>query len=103
MVAYDSVLSDTEQTVDRVFRDLGKGNAQRAAEVVRPDMRTQHPIEDERHDDVDPGTAAIFDELYDVALYNRPITDDLIERLEVVNEELSDRFCDAVMRVRMAG
>jgi len=102
LVAYDSVLGDTEETLRAVFRWLDGGDVDAAINAVDPILRVQSAIENDGSYGVDSETAGLFDEMYDIVLHGRPILGSFVNHLETANVRLSEQFCDAITHVKEA-
>lgn len=101
MVAYDSVLTDPDNTVRDVFRWLGDGDVEMAIEQVQPALRTQDEDTDDETtlDDVnlEPELIEVFDALYEVVRTREPLQQSFVNRLNEANQKLSSRI-EAAMR-----
>jgi hypothetical protein len=106
MVAYDSVLDSSEQTLRKVFEWLGDGDVDAAIREVTPDLRTQDDGADSGDDagdsDLPADVVETFDALYDLVVTQDPLQQAFIDRLNQVNETLSDRIEQEVKRVTQA-
>ncbi len=76
--SYDGLISDPESVITRVLNWLGRGEAQRACEQVRP--AESHAVE--------PEIAATFDELYAVIHSGRPLSANFLQKLNDTNDKL---------------
>lgn len=104
MLGYESVLSDPEATLTEVFEWLGEGNVEAARAKVEPSLRTQNTELDEDADvsdvEIEDDIIDAFDELHDIVREKRPLEQAFVDRLNEVNQQLSDRVAEA-MRAAM--
>jgi hypothetical protein len=92
VVSYDSLLRDPVRVATEVLEWIGQGDARRAAEVVRPELRTGHLHEGSTDADLSDGLAPhhleVFDELYATIDAERPLTQRLVATLNRTDEAL---------------
>lgn len=91
VVSYDAFLRDPQRVATEVLAWIGRGDAQRAARVVRPELRRggePGADDDELAEGVEPRHRAVFDELYETIDAERPLTDRLIATLNRTDEQL---------------
>jgi hypothetical protein len=104
MLAYESVLSDPERTLADVFEWLGDGDVEAAVAKVEPALRTQTTDSDNGSgiDDtaIEAEIAEVFDELHDIVVNKRPLHQSFVDRLNEVNQQLSDRIAEAMRATR---
>jgi hypothetical protein len=104
MLAYESVLSDPERTLADVFEWLGDGDVEAAVAKVEPALRTQTTDSDSGSgiDDtaIEAEIAEVFDELHDIVVNKRPLHQSFVDRLNEVNQQLSDRIAEAMRATR---
>ena len=106
MVAYDSVLTEPEKTLQDLFRWLGEGDVERAVAEVCPELRTQHEgtrTEDE-WDSCGLGQDVIdtFDALYALVRDKSPLDQTFVDRLNETNRTLGERIEEAVKALASA-
>ena len=106
MVAYDSVLTEPEKTLQDLFRWLGEGDVERAVAEVSPELRTQHEgtrTEDE-WDSCGLGQDVIdtFDALYALVRDKSPLDQTFVDRLNETNRTLGERIEEAVKALASA-
>lgn len=89
-VAYDRILRDPEATFRKVFEWIGKGDADAAAAVIEPSLRTQSAPTIET--DLQDATKETFDALYDHIARERPMDAPFVERMNETNEALLPRM-----------
>ena len=103
VVSYDSLLRDPQRVAAEVLAWIGQGDAARAAEVVRPELRTGHlrgeASDAELSDGLDPRHLETFDELYACIDAERPLDERLVARLNRTDEELRPRVLEHQARV----
>jgi hypothetical protein len=103
MVAYDSVLESTEETLHDLFRWLGDGDVNAAIREVEPALRTQdQEIDDETSAgelDFEPDVVEVFDALYELVRDQRPLEQSFVDTLNATNEKLSESIERAVKSV----
>ena len=99
MVAYQSVLEDTDETLRAVFRWLGDGDPENAIAEVEPSLQTQG-------DDVEAAAVALdsevvetFDALYAVVYEQRPLDQPFVDRLNETNRLLEERIEEELRKV----
>jgi hypothetical protein len=100
MLAYESVLTDPAATLTDVFGWLGEGDVDSAIAKVEPSLRTQRVNENEQNEvpgvELEDDVIEAFDDLHDVVRTKRPLEQSFVERLNAVNEKLSDRVDEAM-------
>jgi hypothetical protein len=98
------VLSDPERTLADVFEWLGDGDVEAAVAKVEPALRTQTTDSDSGSgiDDtaIEAEIAEVFDELHDIVVNKRPLHQSFVDRLNEVNQQLSDRIAEAMRATR---
>jgi len=85
---YPQVLADPERCIARALRAIGRGDLNKAIAAVKPENRTQKPVET---DSIEPELAAVFDELY-AAIEEERVDAALVRRLEATHETLVPRL-----------
>lgn len=92
VVSYDALLRDPERVATEVLAWLGQGDAQRAAAVVRPELRTGHlhggSTDAELAGGIEPRHLEVFDELYARIDGEEPLTASFVTRLNHTDEAL---------------
>jgi hypothetical protein len=91
VVSYDGFLRDPARVAREVLAWIGCGDADAAARVVRPELRTAAsdvPPDAELAEGIETQHLAIFDELYDTIDREQPLSPSFIERLNRTHEEL---------------
>ena len=91
VVSYDALLRDPARVVHEVLRWIGHGDADRAASVVRPELRTAHgesASAAELADGIDTRHLAVFDELYAAIDADEPLTESFVAKLNRTDEAL---------------
>jgi hypothetical protein len=106
MLAYESVLTDPDKTLKEVFEWLGDGDVEAAAAQVEPTLRTQG-VESEGDTDaaaveIEDGVIEVFDALYEVVRDKQPLQQSFVNRLNEINQQLSDRIAEAMREVARA-
>ena len=103
MLAYEAVLSDPEATLTEVFEWLGEGDVEAATAKVEPSLRTQKAEPDDRSEasdvEMEDDIVEAFDELHDIVRAKRALEQAFVDRLNEVNERLSDRVSEALQAV----
>jgi hypothetical protein len=106
IVAYDSVVGSPEDTLSDVFGWLGDGNVEAAIRGVDPALRTHEDLYDDQTamDElgIESEVVEVFDALYDVVLRQRCLEQSFIDRLNDVNEKLSEQISEAMKSVNDA-
>ncbi len=92
VVSYDSLLRDPQRVATEVLSWLGRGDAEQAAAIVRPGLRTAS-VQDETSDaqlaeGIEPRHLEIFDTLHETIDAERPLTQSFIDRLNQTDTEL---------------
>ncbi len=93
-VAYDAVLENPHAVLKTVFHWLGTGDAEAAANQVKPSLRTarQATLQPLEPDEELPAVAAeAADELYRTICEGRPFEAGLIQRMNDANDAIADR------------
>jgi hypothetical protein len=91
VVSYDALLRDPERVTTEVLAWLGQGDPQRAARVVRPELRTGNldtGTDEALADGLAPRHLEVFDALYEAIDAERPLTASFIETLNRTDQEL---------------
>jgi hypothetical protein len=94
VLSYDSLLADPERVIHEVVQWLGVGDAKRACAVVHRDKPRDGSGAGEQSDGevdstgLEPRHIAVFDELYESIDRGRPLTQALIDRLNLTDREL---------------
>ncbi|HET6582546.1 MAG TPA: hypothetical protein VFG69_03845, partial [Nannocystaceae bacterium] len=90
VVSYDGFLRDPARVASEVLAWIGCGDADAAAAVVRPELRTALavPSDGELADGIAPRQLEVFDELYDAIDRERPLVASFVDRLNRTNDEL---------------
>jgi len=84
--SYDGLLEEPERVVRAALKWLGRGDADKAVQAVKPEHRTQRLPES---DTVEPAISTVFDRLYDTIHGGGGLTHDFIATLNETNEKLS--------------
>ena len=90
--SYDGLLRDPERVIHDTVKWLGRGDAQKATEAVKPENRTQKRPESTS---IEPELATVFDELYAVVDERQPITGALVAKLNETNKLMAPRIAIA--------
>ncbi|MEM9730221.1 MAG: hypothetical protein AAF997_16700 [Myxococcota bacterium] len=100
MVSYESVLTDPDTAVRKVFEWIGHGDADAAVAQVEPALRTQDTTPDDRETtaeaELEPEVIEVFDRLYDVVRAQRPLDQSFVDVLNETNVRLGPRIEEAV-------
>lgn len=91
VVSYDALLRDPERVATEVLAWLGQGDAQRAAAVVRTELRTGHLYDStdaELAGGIEPRHLEVFDELYARIDGEQPLTASFVTLLNHTDEAL---------------
>lgn len=92
VVSYDGFLRDPARVADEVLAWIGCGDAEAAARVVRPELRSAADQDRPADEELAHGIAArhleVFDELYDAIDRETPLVASFIDRLNRTNDEL---------------
>ncbi len=103
VVSYDALLRDPQRVATEVLAWIGHGDARRAAEVVRPELRTGHlhggATDAELSGGLSPRHLELFDELYALVDAERPLTERFVERLNRTDQELRPLVLEHQARV----
>ena len=103
VVSYDALLRDPERVATEVLAWLGQGDAQRAAAVVRPELRTGHlhggSSDAELSDGIEPRHLEIFDELYARIDGEQPLTAGFVAELNHTDDALRPLVLEHQVRV----
>ncbi len=106
MVAYESVLDETETTLRRVFDWLGEGDVEAAIAEVEPRLRTQAESKSEpaspAEDEIEPEVSEVFDALYEMVRHQRSVDQAFVDRLNETNRLLGGRIQAAVQATAQA-
>jgi hypothetical protein len=106
MLAYESVLADPDKTLKEVFDWLGDGDVEAAAAQVEPTLRTQGAGSEGDIDaaafEIEDGVIEVFDELYKVVRQKQPLQQSFVDRLNEINQQLSERIADAMREAARA-
>jgi hypothetical protein len=97
VVSYDALLRDPARVASEVLGWVGCGDAEAAARVVRPELRTasdDRPPDDELADGIATRHLEVFDELYAEIDGERPLSASFVEQLNRTNEELRPAVLD---------
>jgi hypothetical protein len=90
--SYDGLLKDPERVIHDTVKWLGRGDADKALQAVKPENRTQMRPESTS---IEPEHAEVFDELYKVVDERQPITGALVAKLNETNKVLAQRIAAA--------
>ena len=92
VVSYDSLLRDPPKVAAEVLAWVGRGDPERAAQVVQPGLRTAEPearaTDAELAEGLDAWHLEVFDELYATIDADRPLTESFVQELNRTDEEL---------------
>ncbi len=91
VVSYDALLRDPARVAREVLQWIGHGDPERAAGVVRPELRTaraDRATTAELADGIDPRHLAVFDELYAAIDGEKPLTESFVAELNRTDEAL---------------
>jgi hypothetical protein len=91
VVSYEGFLRDPARVAAEVLAWIGRGDPERAAAVVRPELRTAETArasDEELADGVAVAHLAVFDELYDAIDGEQPLSAALVDRLNRTDQEL---------------
>jgi hypothetical protein len=91
VVSYDGLLRDPARVAREVLQWIGHGDAERAAAVVRPELRAahgEHASTAELADGIEPRHLAVFDELYAAIDGEKPLTERFIAELNRTDDAL---------------
>ncbi|MCA9711328.1 MAG: hypothetical protein KDK70_36150 [Myxococcales bacterium] len=98
VVSYDGLLRDPARMLAEVLEWIGRGDASRVAELVRPELRTAGveglPADDALAEGIEPRHLETFDALYEAIDGERPLTDALVERLNQTHDALRPRVLE---------
>jgi hypothetical protein len=104
MLAYESVLTDPEQTLTEVFEWVGEGDVGAAVAKVEPALRTQDAESDEGKDvtsvELEDDVIEAFDELHDIVRNKKSLEQSFVDRLNEVNQQLSGRIAETIRVTR---
>lgn len=93
LTTYHRMLADPEREIAKVFAWLGQGDVAAATAVVDRDLRTQDEGSlDEATTELDPAVIATMDDLYTVAHEERPLSAELIGRLNAHQHAMAERW-----------
>jgi hypothetical protein len=100
MLAYESVLADPDKTLSEVFGWLGEGDVEAAVAHVEPTLRTQRVGSEDDTDieavEIEDSVIKVFDELYEAVREKQPLQQSFVDRLNEINQQLSDRIAEAM-------
>ena len=96
MLAYESVLTDTETTLGDVFAWLGEGDATKAVAEVEPTLRTQK-ADETPETDLEQEVIDTFDAFYEMVLRKEPLDQSFVDRLNTTNDTLAPRIGKALV------
>ena len=96
--SYDGLLEDPPGVIAKVIEWLGMGDAEAAAEAVKPELRTQSRPESTT---MEPEIAAVFDELYDTVRRGQPMSTGFLNELNATNVELAPRIAEHQRAIRL--
>ncbi len=98
--SYQSLLDDPEREIASVMRWLGRGDANKAVEVIKPERRTVR--EAPPTPEVEPEIAAVFDELYDHIHRGQPLSTGFLTRLNETDARLRPALLAHEAKARIA-
>ena len=100
MVSYNAVVEKPEQSVRGVFDWLKGGDVEAAIAHVQPPLRTQGGLQDDSVVDeegqLEPEVIEVFDQLFQVVHAQKPLTQAFVDRLNEINNLLTERIQVAV-------
>ena len=100
MVAYESVVNEPRETLDAVLSWVGECDVDAAVAQVNPELRTQGSptgAEDDPGDvKLEADVIEVFDELHETVRAQRPLEQAFVDRLNEVNQVLSDPIAQAM-------
>jgi hypothetical protein len=91
VLSYDAFLRDPARVAAEVLAWIGRGDAERAAAAVRPELRTARADDvppAELADGIEPQHLAVFDELYHAIDGETPLTASFVSKLNHTDEAL---------------
>ena len=93
LTTYHRMLAEPDAEIRKVFKWLGRGDADAAAAVVDRELRTQDQQELPDADTaLEPEVIATMDELYETAHEERALTEDLVQRLNAHQQTMVERW-----------
>jgi hypothetical protein len=101
VVSYQALLDDPAREIAAVIGWLGRGNASKAVEVIKPERRTirEVPPADEV---IEPEIAAVFDELYAHIHAGTPLSAAFLAELNTTDARLRPTLLAFESRARIA-
>ena len=102
MLSYDSLLADPEATIRAVIAWLGVGDAARAIAVVRRDRVADSDAGEVDSSGLEAPQIAVLDELYDLIHRGLPLSQAMIERLNLTDRELRPRLIEHNAAIKAA-
>ena len=103
VLSHDSLLADPDAAIHAVVQWLGVGDASKACAVVHRDRVSTNDDDGEVDaSGLEPRHIEVFDELYDAIHRGKPLTQALVERLNLNDRELRPRLIEHNAAVKMA-